>query len=94
MSGSANFTASVKTGLNVVVLVCLCRTHRPTPNTRTIHCWWRLKIYLATILAIMKEIKRAGYPYESTDTQILDLPLHHVERGGEQGLAVHVGDER
>ena len=42
----------------------------------------------------MEEIERAGYPDESTETQILDLPLHHVERGGEQGLAVHVGDER
>ena len=77
-----------------MVLVCLCLNHSHTPNTRSIHCWWRLNIHLAAILVIMKEIKRAGYPYESTETQILDLPLHHVERGGELGLAVHAGDER
>ena len=49
---------------------------------------WTVEFHLI-ILVTLKEIERAGYPDESTETQVLDLPLH-VES---DGLDVHGGEE-
>ena len=54
-----------------------------------------LVFFLTTLIGV-KEIQRPGYPDESTQTQVLDLPLHvdvDVEVRGETRLDVH-GEEK
>ena len=53
-----------------------------------------LVFFLTTLIGV-KEIQRPGYPDESTQTQVLDLPLHvDDEVRGEAGLDVHGEEER